>query len=142
MDLVAGDAQRFDYSMLFLGLFMLAVFEICLIVSVTWYLLGFQALAGILFMVLLTIYFTFIWRICTNLRNAIAKVTDERLNVMKSIIPGIRVVKMHAWETPFQEAVGNIRRSVDWFYAFINGTSNYFGEFERLAEIAYGFRQT
>ena len=113
MDLVAGDAQRFDYSMLFLQLFVQAVFEICLLASVTWYLLGFQALAGILFMVLLATYFTFIGRICTKLRNAIAKVTDERLNVMKSIIPGIRVVKMHAWETPFQEAVGNIRRLVD-----------------------------
>ena len=112
MDLVAGDAQRFDLSVSLLVLLLQVVFEVCLVAAVAWYLLGYKALAGILFMVLLAIYFTFMGRICTKLRAAIAEKTDKRLNVMKSIIPGIRVVKMHAWGTPFQEVVGKIRRSV------------------------------
>ncbi|XP_068761708.1 ATP-binding cassette sub-family C member 4-like [Montipora capricornis] len=42
---------------------------------------------------------------CVRLRSKISNVADERVNLMNSIISGIRTVKMYAWEWPFMERV-------------------------------------
>ena len=76
----------------------------------TWHLLGYQALAGVLFMDCLVIYYVIMGVVCAGLRDRIAKVTDKRLNSMNAVVPGIRAVKMHAWEWPFMEMVEKLRR--------------------------------
>ena len=110
MDLVAGDIQRFDKTMLFMGYFIEALLEVFGVTLLTWWLLGYQALGGIAFLALLGIYYVLMGRTCSRLRFKIAKVTDKRLNSMKAIVPGIRAVKMHAWEWPFLEVVTMIRK--------------------------------
>ncbi len=39
-----------------------------------------------------------------------ARVTDERIRITNELICGMRVVKMYAWEYPFQEIVNKLRR--------------------------------
>ena len=110
INLVAGDAQRYDQSVLYFFGAIQASFEVCAIALLTWHLLGYRALAGVLFMVCLAIFNVIMGVVCTKLRNRIAKVTDKRLNSMNAVVPGIRAVKMHAWESPFMEIVGQLRR--------------------------------
>ena len=110
INLVAGDAQRFDMSVMFFFFAIEGSFEVCAILMLTWHLLGYQALAGVLFMVCLVIYYVIMGGVCTKLRDRIAKVTDKRLNLMNAVVPGIRTVKMHAWEWPFMEILGQLRR--------------------------------
>ena len=115
INLVAGDAQRYDQSVLYFSLVIKASFEVCAIAVLTWHLLGYQALGGVLFMVCLSIYYFIMGGVCAKLRVRIAKVTDKRLNSMNAVVPGIRAVKMHAWEWPFMEMVGQLRRWVFFF---------------------------
>ena len=61
-------------------------------------------------MISLSLYYGLAGRICARLRRNISRVADQRVNVMNSIISGIRTVKMYAWEWPFMERVQRIRR--------------------------------
>ena len=61
-------------------------------------------------MILLSLYYGGMAKVCTILRYRISKVADKRIDIMNSIIPGIRTVKMYAWEWPFIERVKRLRR--------------------------------
>lgn len=46
------------------------------------------------------------------LRGKIAKRTDERVKVMSELVNGVQVIKMYAWEKPFEELVAKLRKYV------------------------------
>lgn len=49
-------------------------------------------------------------RISSMLRMRVAVRTDDRVGIMNEIIQGIQVIKMYAWERPFQRVVCEARR--------------------------------
>ena len=49
-------------------------------------------------------------------RLQIASITDERVQVSREVVAGMRIVKMYSWEKPFQEVINNLRRQVTKFY--------------------------
>lgn len=44
------------------------------------------------------------------LRMKVARRTDNRIGIMNELINGIQVIKMYAWEIPFQKVVAEARR--------------------------------
>lgn len=44
------------------------------------------------------------------LRGKIAKRTDERVKVMSELVNGVQVIKMYAWEKPFEKLVDKLRK--------------------------------
>lgn len=110
INLIAADLQRFESSVLSIVLLIQALFEICSVSFVTFYLFDWKPLTGVLFLVILSMYYSMMGIVCATLRSKISKVADQRVNIMNSIISGIRTVKMYAWEWPFIERVQRIRR--------------------------------
>nr|CAD7441994.1 unnamed protein product [Timema bartmani] len=53
----------------------------------------------------------FISKLTSKLRMKIATRTDERVRLMSEIISGIQVIKMYAWEKPFEKMVALARRT-------------------------------
>lgn len=49
------------------------------------------------------------------MRKKIALKTDERVKLMSEIVSGIQVIKMYAWEKPFDKLVAIARRYVYLF---------------------------
>lgn len=110
INLVAGDTQRFENAVME-GVFLCqAIFEFTSVALLTWYYVGPRGCAGILFMAGLVFFFAIVGSISTKLRFKTGKVTDQRISTMNAIIPGIRTVKMHAWELSFLERVQSIRK--------------------------------
>jgi len=110
INLIASDLQRFDLTVLSFVLLTQALFEILSVSIFMFYLFGWKPLTGVMFLITLTIYYGIMGRVCNTLRSKISKVADQRVDIMNSIIAGIRTVKMYAWEWPFMERVQRIRR--------------------------------
>ncbi|CAH2267214.1 jg2942 [Pararge aegeria aegeria] len=53
--------------------------------------------------------FGFLGQVLGKVRFRTAEKTDERIKVMSEVINGIQVIKMYAWEIPFQKVVGQKR---------------------------------
>ena len=112
INLVAGDLQRFEHSALSIFLLPQAVLEVCSISCLMVYFFGWKPLSGVAFMVSLALYYGIAGQISLRLRTKISHVADQRVDMMNSIISGIRAVKMYAWEGSFMEKVKRLRRYI------------------------------
>lgn len=45
-----------------------------------------------------------------KLRGKIANRTDQRVKVMSELVEGVQVIKMYAWEKPFEKLVHRLRK--------------------------------
>ena len=95
--------------------FFLVPLDIVASMILVWYLVAWQALIGASFFLLVVAYGSFAAHKAGQLRHQSAAVTDKRLEIIKEIITGIRVVKMYAWEWNFTDLVAQIRKLVYQF---------------------------
>ena len=49
-------------------------------------------------------------KLASVLRMRIAQQTDRRVGIMNEILQGIQIIKMYAWEKPFEKVVAEARR--------------------------------
>ena len=113
INLIASDLQRFEHCWKCIVLLFGALIETNGVSFLMAYLVGWKPLLGVAFMILLSLYYAAMAKVCATLRSRISKVADQRVNIMNSIIPGIRTVKMYAWEWPFIKRVKRLRRYVE-----------------------------
>ena len=112
INLIASDLQRFEHCLCCIFLLFEALIETSGVLFLMAFFVGWKPLLGVAFMVFLSLYYGAMAKVCATLRSRISKVADQRVNIMKSIIPGIRTVKMYAWEWPFIKRVKRLRRYV------------------------------
>ena len=89
-----------------------AILDVILALILLWYLVAWQALIGVFFFVLIIVYNTLAGHKSGRIRAKAATQTDRRLEIIKEIVSGIRLVKMYAWEGNFRELVAQLRRLV------------------------------
>ena len=92
---------------------LVAIFDVCVVVPLLWYFIGWQALTGIIFLFLLVPFGGYLTYLSGKLRLQTAVISDRRINLMTEIIAGIREVKTHAWEWFFRDHVKEARRLVE-----------------------------
>ena len=92
--------------------FLFVAVDIVVALFFPWYLVACQALVGVGFLVLVSVYGSLAASKSGRIRKKVAAQTDKRLEIMKEIVSGIRVVKMYAWERNFRDLVAQIRRFV------------------------------
>ena len=74
------------------------------------YLIGWQALMGILFLCFLEPYYAFMSSVSAVLRLRTAAESDQRISLMTEVVSGIRAIKTHGWEDEYREKIENTRR--------------------------------
>lgn len=110
INLVSNDAQKIEKSLNQLGMVLSAPLELTISLVILWYLVGWESLVGAGFFFTLAAFQILMARKAAVLTEKAAAFTDKRLVVMNEIISGIRAVKMHAWESNFEDVVKNLRR--------------------------------
>jgi len=111
INLVSNDIQRLDLATQNLFASLRSPFDLVILGILLWVLIGWQAVTGLAFALILIPYEAEMTGWVAKLRMKAARVTDKRLAVMNEIVSGIRAVKMYAWEWPYRDVVRMIRRS-------------------------------
>ena len=110
INMVSNDANHLrtaGWCMLFL---IFAPIEILSSGILLWYLIGWQAIVGAGFFLLVITYISALSKKAGHLREKAASLTDRRLETMNETISGIRAVKTNTWEWNFTDIITNLRK--------------------------------
>lgn len=111
VNLLSNDVSRFDFVTMWLHFVWIMPIQTVVITYLIWDAVGWSALIGVLAIFLQTVPVqSYLSRLTSKLRMKIAIRTDERVRLMSEIISGIQVIKMYAWEKPFEKMVQEARR--------------------------------
>ncbi|XP_046989445.1 ATP-binding cassette sub-family C member 4-like isoform X1 [Schistocerca americana] len=112
INLLSNDVNRFDFVTFFLHYFWITPLETVVATYFIWKAVGWAAIIGVAGIFLQTMPVqTYITRMTTMYRSKIAVRTDDRVRLMNEIITGVQVIKMYAWEKPFEKMVEIARRN-------------------------------
>ncbi|KAH8395710.1 hypothetical protein KR222_010260, partial [Zaprionus bogoriensis] len=111
VNLVSNDLGRFDRALIHLHFVWLGPLELLIALYFMYEQIGISALYGVTILVLYLPLQTYLSRLTSKLRLRTALRTDRRVRMMNEIIAGIQVIKMYAWEQPFEKMVASTRVS-------------------------------
>ncbi|XP_057334745.1 ATP-binding cassette sub-family C member 4-like isoform X1 [Microplitis mediator] len=110
INLLSNDVNRFDSVMVYINYLWISPLQVIVIGYLIWRSIGVYTLIGYGVLLLMTIPMQCYVGVRTGkLRNLTAKLTDRRVQFMSELIAGIQVIKMYAWEMPFNKIVKQIR---------------------------------
>ncbi|XP_026324225.1 multidrug resistance-associated protein 4-like [Hyposmocoma kahamanoa] len=110
VNILSNDLQRFDMAFLFMHYIWIIPLQLGAVLYLGYREAGYSALIGMAALCLIALPFqAFLGRLTGKVRFRVAEKTDERIKVMSEVINGIQVIKMYAWEIPFQKVVGEKR---------------------------------
>ena len=109
IDLVSNDVQRLEDTKWPFRL-VTASIDLFVVTALLCYLIGWQALMGVIFLIFLLPYFGRLSSAVGSLRLRTATVSDRRISLMNEILSGIRAVKAHAWEDEYRAKIRVARR--------------------------------
>ncbi|XP_012278420.1 probable multidrug resistance-associated protein lethal(2)03659 isoform X2 [Orussus abietinus] len=112
VNLLSNDMNRFELLFIYLPSVWVMPFQIVVVGYVMWQSVGISCLVGIGVLFALSIPVQgYLSNLGGKFRGRIATKTDRRVQLMAELINGIQVVKMYAWEIPFQKIVSMTRAS-------------------------------
>jgi len=75
-----------------------------------WWLVGVEALAGLVYLLLIAFYLFITYKPLKTLRKETSKLTATRLTQIENVVNAMRLVKMNTWEEHFLDTIGKVRR--------------------------------
>ncbi|KAJ8961187.1 hypothetical protein NQ318_008870, partial [Aromia moschata] len=113
VNLLSNDVQRFDQASLFLHYIWIMPIQFVIAFYVMYRSVGIATVAGMTAIILQAVPVQgYMSKLQGKLRFKIALRTDRRVKLMSEITSGIQVIKMYAWEKPFEKIVEAARRYV------------------------------
>ncbi|KAG5877233.1 hypothetical protein JTB14_025356 [Gonioctena quinquepunctata] len=110
VNLLSNDVNRFDNAALFAHLLWIGPVETVVCSYLMYLQIGFSITFGVLALIMYIPIQIYLGKRISILRMRTALRTDERVRLMNEIISGIQVIKMYAWEKPFNHLVSLSRR--------------------------------
>ncbi|CAK1548553.1 unnamed protein product [Leptosia nina] len=112
VNLLSNDVNRFDYAFIYTHFIWLLPLQVILVCYLIYLKIGYAAIVGVIGIVLQTIPVqSYMSKLAARLRMKTACKTDERVRIMDEIINGMQVIKMYAWEKPFEQVVALARKN-------------------------------
>ncbi|CAG9575807.1 unnamed protein product [Danaus chrysippus] len=111
VNILSNDLQRFDLAFLFLHYVWIIPLQLAAVIYLGYVQAGYASLIGLAALILIALPIQgYLGQLVGKVRFRTAEKTDERIKVMSEVINGIQVIKMYAWEIPFQKVIGDKRR--------------------------------
>ncbi|XP_030375917.1 probable multidrug resistance-associated protein lethal(2)03659 [Scaptodrosophila lebanonensis] len=110
VNLMSNDVGRLDLATIFVHYLWVGPLETLFITFLMYQQIGVAAVFGVAFMLLFIPLQAWLGKKTSVLRLRTALRTDERVRMMNEIISGIQVIKMYAWELPFEKMVAYARK--------------------------------
>ncbi|KAJ8970705.1 hypothetical protein NQ317_001273, partial [Molorchus minor] len=111
VNLLSNDVQRLEEVALYLPYIYLTPMVFVGAVFILYGAIGISCVPGLAVMVLESLPLQGILsRIQGKLRLKVANLTDRRIRLINEVITGIKIIKMYAWEIPFQNVIKLSRR--------------------------------
>ncbi|XP_051945451.1 canalicular multispecific organic anion transporter 1 isoform X1 [Xyrauchen texanus] len=109
VNLMSADAQRFNDVTNFIHLLWSCPLQIILAIAFLWIELGPSVLAGLLVMVLMVPINGWLATKSRSFQMENMKFKDKRMKIVNDILNGIKILKLYAWETSFEDQILGIR---------------------------------
>ncbi|GAB1868440.1 Multidrug resistance-associated protein 4-like [Camponotus japonicus] len=127
VNLLSNDMNRFDSLTIYLHHIWVMPIQIIIGGYIMWQKVGVSILIGIGLLLIISIPIQgTIGLLSHNIRAIIAPLTDRRIQLMNELVAGIQVIKMYAWEKPFNKIV-SITRALEIkkikFSAYVRATN-------------------
>ena len=107
---MSNDARKIEKAVWDLSFILFFPIEILAACAVLLTLIGWKALAGVSFYVVLICCIIVLSHQSGKLRLKTQEARDKRLEVMNEVVHNVRAVKIHAWEMKFAEIINQLRR--------------------------------
>lgn len=111
INLVSNDVQRIEgdtFQLFFLGI--RSIVELLTVTFFLVYLIGWQAVMGIILLCMCLPYVAGLSYAGAVLRLRTAAVTDHRITLINQVVSGIRAIKSNVWEDEYRGKIKNVRR--------------------------------
>ncbi|KAF6206425.1 hypothetical protein GE061_017658 [Apolygus lucorum] len=110
VNLMSNDVNRFDVTFMLIHNVWIGPVQTVIIGYLAYQLVGPASFIGLGFLLIFIPFQGWLGKKTSVLRLKTAVRTDERVRLMNEIITGIQVIKMYAWEKPFNTLVSLARR--------------------------------
>lgn len=114
INLISNDVQRLDKALLYFPNIILAPFAVLAGNAILFYLVGWPALIGTSYLLLVLVCQFYGSRLAANLRLRVVVLADKRVQMINEIVRGIRTIKVCSWEKYFGNSVSELRGLVEF----------------------------
>ncbi|KAI2474051.1 ATP binding cassette (ABC) transporter subfamily C member [Diabrotica virgifera virgifera] len=112
VNLLSNDVQRFDMVVVPLHALWVMPLQVAILMFIIWNQVGISSLAGVISMAIIALPVQgYMAKLMGMLRQKVSGKTDTRVKLMNEVIGGIQVIKMYAWEKPFEKVIKQARSS-------------------------------
>ncbi|KAF9432868.1 hypothetical protein BGZ76_010220 [Entomortierella beljakovae] len=109
VNLISNDVQPFENATPFMLYAIIGPIEMIFVMYFLWMEIEEACLAGLLVFAILMPLQTYFSRHFSTIRNKTVNARDERIRTLSDVFQGIELVKLCAWEVPFQEKILMLR---------------------------------
>ncbi|CAH1180472.1 unnamed protein product [Phaedon cochleariae] len=111
VNLLSNDVNRFDMASMMIHQLWIGPISAAIVMYYLYLNAGLPGIAGIAVIIVMSPLQAYGGKLAAKFRKQTALKTDERIRLMDEVICGIQVIKMYAWEIPFNKLVGLARRA-------------------------------
>ncbi|RVE50388.1 hypothetical protein evm_004925 [Chilo suppressalis] len=110
VNLLSNDVARFDFAFMFMHYLWIIPIQVAVVLYFLWGVGGYAPFVGLFGVTIMILPIqACLTQLTASVRRKVAMRTDKRIKLMNEIINGIQVIKMYAWEKPFQLVVRALR---------------------------------
>ncbi|CAH1104965.1 unnamed protein product [Psylliodes chrysocephalus] len=111
VNLLSNDVSRFDLVSIFIHHMWIAPISALFIMYFLYKEAGYAGILGILTVFIVVPLQSYTGKLSAIYRKQTALRTDERVRLMDEVISGVQVIKMYAWEKPFEKIINIARKA-------------------------------